>query len=181
MQWVLVYFQSCAEASNFRTFPAPSKETLYPWAVRQHLPPPPDHFTFQPLETTEPLSVSVSVLGRSCTGAQPTRGLWDWLLSLSLMFVSKMEASWFICFFVYLLGLPWWLRQKRVCLQYGRAGFDPWVRKIPWRRKWQPHPVFLPGKSHGWRSLAGYSPWGRKESDMTEWLHFHFICLLIYF
>ena len=40
-----------------------------------------------------------------------------------------------------------------------------------WRRKWQPTPVFLPGKSYGWRSLVGYSPWGRKESDMTERLH----------
>ena len=49
-----------------------------------------------------------------------------------------------------------------------RPGFDPWVRKIPWRRKWQPAPVFLPGKSHGQRSLAGYSPWGHKESDTTE-------------
>ena len=39
-----------------------------------------------------------------------------------------------------------------------RHKFHPWVRKIPWRRKWQPTPVFLPGKSHGWRSLAGYSP-----------------------
>ena len=46
--------------------------------------------------------------------------------------------------------------------------FDPWVRKIPWRRTWQPIPVFLPGESHGQRSLEGYSPWGRKESDMTE-------------
>ena len=45
---------------------------------------------------------------------------------------------------------------------------------IPWRRKWQPTPVLLPGKSHGQRSLVGYSPWGRKESDTTEWLHFHF-------
>ena len=43
--------------------------------------------------------------------------------------------------------------------------------KIPWRRKCQPTPVFLPGKPHGWRSLVGYSPWGRKESDTTEWLH----------
>ena len=43
-----------------------------------------------------------------------------------------------------------------------RLGFDPWVRKIPWRRKWQPTPVFLPWKSHGQRSLVGYSPWGRK-------------------
>ena len=56
----------------------------------------------------------------------------------------------------------------RVCLQYGRPGFDPWVRKIPWRRKWQPTLVFLPGKSHGQRSLAGYNPWGSKESDTTE-------------
>ena len=41
-----------------------------------------------------------------------------------------------------------------------------------WRRKWQPTPAFLPGKSHGGRSLLGYSPWGRKESDTTEQLHF---------
>ena len=43
-----------------------------------------------------------------------------------------------------------------------------------WRREWQPTPGFLPGESHGWRSLAGYSPWGRKESDTTGRLHFHF-------
>ena len=43
-------------------------------------------------------------------------------------------------------------------------------QKIPWRRKWQPTPVFLPGKCHGQRSLEGYSPWGHKESDMTELL-----------
>ena len=49
-----------------------------------------------------------------------------------------------------------------------------WVRKMPWRRKWQTTPVFLPGESHGQRSRAGYSPRGCKESDMTEWLHFHF-------
>ena len=45
-----------------------------------------------------------------------------------------------------------------------------------WRRKWQPTPVFLPGKSHGWRSLVGCSPWGCEESDMTERLHFHLPC-----
>ena len=53
-------------------------------------------------------------------------------------------------------------------MQYRKWGFNPWVGKIPWRREWPPTPVFLPGKSHGQRSLAGYSPWGRKESDMTE-------------
>ena len=56
-------------------------------------------------------------------------------------------------------------------LQCGRPRFNHWVRKISWRRKWQPSPVFLPGKSHGWGNLVGYSPWGRKESDMTEQLH----------
>ena len=50
-------------------------------------------------------------------------------------------------------------------------GFDPWIGKIPWRRKWQSTPVLLPGKSHGQRSLVGYSPWGRKESDTAERLH----------
>ena len=47
-------------------------------------------------------------------------------------------------------------------------GFNPWVRKIPQRRTWQPTPVLLPGESHGQRSLASYSPWGHKESDGTE-------------
>ena len=52
------------------------------------------------------------------------------------------------------------------------------VRKILWRRKWKPTPILLPGKSHGWRSLVGYSPWGHKESDTTERLHFHFYPVL---
>ena len=46
--------------------------------------------------------------------------------------------------------------------------FDPWVGKIPWRREWQPMPAFLPGKSHGQKSLACYSPWSHKESNMSE-------------
>ena len=54
------------------------------------------------------------------------------------------------------------------CRRRQRRRFDSWVGKIPWRRKWHPTPAFLPGKSHGQRSLAGYSPWGCKESDMTE-------------
>ena len=49
-----------------------------------------------------------------------------------------------------------------------RRWFHPWVWKIPWRRKWQPTPVFLLGKSLEQRSLAGYSLWGHKESNMTE-------------
>ena len=64
--------------------------------------------------------------------------------------------------------------KKSLCLECERPGFNPWVGKIPWRRKWQPTPVLLPGESHGGRSLVGYSPWGRKESDTTERLHFHY-------
>ena len=54
------------------------------------------------------------------------------------------------------------------CRTHKRHWFYPWVRKIPWRRAWQPTPVFLPGESHGQRSLVGYSPWGRKELNRTE-------------
>ena len=69
------------------------------------------------------------------------------------------------------IGLLWWLSSKETDCQYRRLkrrGFDPWVRKIPWSRKWQHIPVFLPGKFHRQRSPGGYSPRNRKESDMTE-------------
>ena len=91
------------------------------------------------------------------------------------------------------LGFPGGSDGKSVCLQCGRPGFDPWVRKMPRRRKWQLTPVLLPGKFHGWRSLVGYRPWHHKELDTTEWLHFHFQnklrsnswmkigCLFVYF
>ena len=70
---------------------------------------------------------------------------------------------------VYLhLGFPKWLNSKEYAYQSRRHGFDSWVRKIPWRRKGQLTPVFLPGNSHGQRSLGDYSPWSHKESDMTE-------------
>ena len=50
----------------------------------------------------------------------------------------------------------------------GDVGLIPGSEGSPWRRKWQPTPIFLPGKFHGQRTLAGYSPWGRKDSDKTE-------------
>ena len=67
-------------------------------------------------------------------------------------------------------GLPRLLSGKESACQCRRPGFDPWVGKIPWRRKWQHTPVFLPGKSRGQRRLAGHSPWGRtrvRHSDQT--------------
>ena len=63
--------------------------------------------------------------------------------------------------YVYEPLFSWWLCDKGICLQcrsHRSCGFDPGVRKIPWRRKWLPTPVFLLGESHGQRSLAGYSP-----------------------
>ena len=62
-------------------------------------------------------------------------------------------------------GLPWWLWLWRICLQCRRSRFDAWLGKLPWRRTWQPTPVFLPGEPHGQRSLVGYSPWGHRRVE----------------
>ena len=70
-------------------------------------------------------------------------------------------------------GLPRWPSSKESACQRKRCKFNPWIRKIPWRRKWQSTPVFLLGKCHGQRSLARYSPWGHTESDTTEQLSTH--------
>ena len=61
-----------------------------------------------------------------------------------------------------------WQRIHRQCMGLRRCRLGPWVQKIPWRRAWQPTPVFLPGESHGQRSLTGYSPSRHKESDTVE-------------
>ena len=67
------------------------------------------------------------------------------------------------CSFLWLSNIPWWLSGKESACQYRRHKFDPFVRKIPWRRKWQPTLVFLSGESHGQRSLVGYSPCSSKR------------------
>ena len=71
-------------------------------------------------------------------------------------------------------GSPLVAQWLRICLPIRRHEFNPSVGKIPWRRKWQLTLVFLPGESHGQRSLTGYSSWGHKESDTTERLHCNF-------
>ena len=83
--------------------------------------------------------------------------------TLDLTFVELLRMA-----YHFSLGISRWLSGKESACQCRRCAFDPWVGKIPWRRKCQPTPVFLPGKSHGQRSLVGYSPWGCKESDMTS-------------
>ena len=67
------------------------------------------------------------------------------------------------CICIQTSGLPRWFSGKESACQCRRCWFHPWVGKIPWTRKWQPTPVFLPGKSHRQRSLMGYSPWGHKR------------------
>ena len=77
----------------------------------------------------------------------------------------------FIYIYIYIyIGFPGGASKESACQRrrHKRHVFDPWVRKIPRRRAWQPTSVFLPGESHGQRSLAGYSPCGCKESDRTE-------------
>ena len=113
--------------------------------------------------------------------------LWEraYIYFLNILFL--LEHNWFtrLCYFqlhseviqFYIYGrLPRWLSGKEStcqCRRCKRCGFDPWVGKVPWRRKWQSAPVFLPGKFHGQRSLAGYSPLGHKELNMTEQTHKH--------
>ena len=74
------------------------------------------------------------------------------------------------------MGLPLWHSGKESahqCRRHRRCGFEPWVGKFPWKRKWHPTAVFLPGESHGQRRLAGYGPRGYRESDMPENTHEH--------
>ena len=91
---------------------------------------------------------------------------------------SNLDVSWEVSFTLRLLstvnplnGFPGGARGKQStcqCSRLNRHRFNPWVRKIPCRRKWQPTPVFLPGECYGQRSLAGYSPSGHTESDTIK-------------
>ena len=88
----------------------------------------------------------------------------------------------YVCMCVY-GSIPGGPMVKESSCQYRRCRFDPWVRKIPWRRKWQATPVFLFGKCHGQRSLTACSPWGCKESDMTWQLNNNVcvsVCVSVY-
>ena len=90
-----------------------------------------------------------------------------WVYHSSATSNVPKSSTWFGSIF-WSFRLPWWSDSKESACQCWRPRFDPWVRKIPWRREWHPTPVFLSGKSHGQISLVGYSPWGHKESDMPE-------------
>ena len=112
--------------------------------------------------------------------AKFTFTLW-WVWRSWMKEATKMVGAWVRAFMIihqtaHLFGLLCGRGGKEPtcqCRRCKRYGFNPWLRKIPWRRKWQPTPVLLPEKSHGQKSLVGYSPWGHKESNMTEWLSVH--------
>jgi len=73
-------------------------------------------------------------------------------------------------------GLPRWGSGTEFtyqCRRHRRHGLDLWAGKIPWSRKWQPTPVFLPGKSHGQRSLGRYSPWDRKDINLYIYIYIY--------
>ena len=88
--------------------------------------------------------------------------------------IMRMTVSQVLWLYYFISGLPMWHSGKESiwqCRRCKRHGFDPWVRKIPWSRKWQPAPVFWPGKFHGQRCLVSYSPWGGKHSHKTKHVH----------
>ena len=83
----------------------------------------------------------------------------------------QIPSHWRLVFNIWILGFPGGTSDKESACQWRRwkrSSFDPWARKIPWRRKWQQTPIVLPGKFHGQRTLVGYHPRDHKESDMTE-------------
>ena len=93
--------------------------------------------------------------------------LWESLKNISIVSDPESSPTPQIVLFICPLGdLPWWLRHYRGCLQCSRPRTDPWVRKIPWRRAWQPTPVFLPGEFHG-QEPGGLQTVGWKRVDMT--------------
>ena len=82
-------------------------------------------------------------------------------------FNTENKYTCFSSFFLY--GLLWWLSWERICLQYARPGFDPWIGKIHWKREQLPSQVFWPGESHGL-----YSPWLMKGQTQLNDFNFHF-------
>ena len=94
---------------------------------------------------------------------------WFFILFLQLFFPKGNR-----CKFLLLEGFPDGTVVKCQGRRHKIHGFDPWVRKIPWSRKWQPTPVFLPGRFNGQRSLADYHPWvTNSQTQMSDWVHTH--------
>ena len=98
-------------------------------------------------------------LSSFCWGL-PSHDVYSWAWGKQAVYREFISSPVIDC-----MGLPWQLSGKESACQSRRPGFDPWVRKIPWRRKWQPTPVSCLGNPIDW--LVGYSPWGWKQLDIT--------------
>ena len=99
--------------------------------------------------------------------------VYDYMKTIGISFPDSLLGSCLVCdcqapIPSTVVPKEWPILSAEHAHHWWRPGFDPWVGKIPRRRAWQPTPVFLPGESHGQRSLGGYSPWGHKDSGMTE-------------
>ena len=103
--------------------------------------------------------------GLHTMGSQRVRHNWATSLSLSFTWSGYYRA---LNHFTSFPGGTSGKEPSCQCRRHKRRGFNPWVAKIPWRRAWQPTPVFFPGESHGQRSLVGYSSWSRTDSERTE-------------
>ena len=132
---------------------------------------------------TEPVIVR-SVFCYYCYPGPRTfqRGQCDkvWKLPIEFAIRSWRSYKWQLVWVVIKTktGLLWWLCGKESTCQCKRHRFNPWVGTIPWRRKWQPTPLFLSGKAHEQRSLVGYSPWGHKRVG-HDWVTKHSTALTI--
>ena len=127
-----------------------------------------EHPTQEPLLGTQGQDQTPGVggepLGEDWWGRVNAEGMLTLVLVLNL---ASWHSNQIQCSIHFLWRLAWWLRGRESGCNAGGPGFNPWAGKTPWRRERLPTPVFLPGESHGQRSLAGNSSWGCKESDTT--------------
>ena len=156
MQWFLVCskIMKVSPLPNSRTFSSPQIETLYLLAVTPHSHVPSMDFPIRGISYAwnHVIFALLCLMQRWHNGFRfhPSCNMYH--SPISFLGLNNIPV-----------GLPWWLSGKRIYLQCRRPGFDSWVGKIPWEKKLQPTPVFLPGKSHGQRSLVGFSPRGYKR------------------
>ena len=142
---------------------------------------------FIPAESASPVVFQKSKFSGPIPDPQ-NQNLWEWAVALCLLpnfledsgahsglrTTSLMTRILYLSYFS-IRNFPGGTSGKELanqCRRHKKCGFDPWVRKIPWRRKWQPMPEFVPGESHKQRSLVGCSPWGHKDpmGVMGSWL-----------
>ena len=146
---------------NFCTCVSQKKSSSIPHSVYIHCLPRVLHNTWENSQRVGNFCVAQTIMGKGMSSASfPLKAV-----SIFVMTFWKRDTviSLYIGLSNFIVWLPWWLSGKESICQCRRWGFHPWLGKISWRMKWQPTPVFLLGKSHGQRSLAGHGPWSHKR------------------